>query len=792
MFLLVIRLLVVYFATCALAFFLANRFVTRVRPVIAIFLSLAPFLLTGKAMLTAGVYAPLDIAYQAHPLAAHRGEMGVGKTRSPILGDVVYQEIPWRKAAREAMKNGRLPLWNRFQLAGEPLLAVQQPAVLHPSTWIGFFLPLAQAWTFEMSFRHFLALLAMYLFLRELGCGELASLMAAAGWGFCDYLVFFAGYPLSPAAAPFPLLLLGLHRLARAPDGVAVGITVAALLLNVTSGHPETLLHAVAGGGVYFLFALASAPRKRRAKALGLSLVAGAITLGLSAVLLLPLVEALPSTAEHAMRNAVYAHVDKSASLAESLRRSTQDVVPYAFGVSGHGTGAIGFGEPAAYAGAVLLPFALVGLGSSRREKWPLLVLTFLGLALWARLPVVTDAISSLPLFDIGINERLVFLAAFGISALAGLGAERFREENGISLLFATLLTFVATLSLYRVVEPTLLRLQVEPDFLRRLLLAQLVPLVLLAGLAAVALSRRRTGPVLAVGLLLLLAQRRFEAGGVYPTLPNRAFYPDLAVLDPIPRDSPWRFTASSFLFIPNISAMYELEDVRGYEAMTFLPLTETFGEWCVPQGIWFNRVDDPTRPFLSFLNVRWVLAPANWTPPADWKTLAEGDGTRLLENPRALPRAFAPRTVQAISDEPAQRAAIGAIQDFAEHGIVGNAGNRWPAGLWKPNGNAVVRIESYRPQRLVLSVDARDDAIVGTSIPRWPGWKVEIDGRAAPVLAYNRAFVGFEVPAGRRSVVLRYLPGGFVVGGVISAATAVTCLAGLVVTRRRRERRER
>ena len=82
MFLLVIRLLVVYFATCALAFFLANRFVTRVRPVIAILLSLAPFLLTGKAMLTAGVYAPLDIAYQAHPLAAHRGEMGIGKTRS--------------------------------------------------------------------------------------------------------------------------------------------------------------------------------------------------------------------------------------------------------------------------------------------------------------------------------------------------------------------------------------------------------------------------------------------------------------------------------------------------------------------------------------------------------------------------------------------------------------------------------------------------------------------------------------------------------------------------------------
>ena len=789
MFLLVLRLLAVHFATCAFAVFLANRFVKRIRLPVAVLLSLAPLLLTGKAMLTAGVYAPLDIAYQAHPLAAHREEMGIDETRTPILGDVVYQEIPWRKAAREAMKNGRLPLWNRFQLAGEPLLAVQQPAVLHPSTWIGFLLPLAQAWTFEMSFRHFLALLAMYLFLRELGCREMAALLGAVGWGFSDYLVFFAGYPLSPAAAPFPLLLLGLRRLAREPDRVAVGIIVVALLLNVTSGHPETLLHAVAGAGVYFLFDLAFTERRRRSKALGLSLVAGAITLGLSAVLLLPLVEALPHTAEHAMRNAVYAHADKSASLAEGLRRSTQDVVPYAFGVSGHGRGAIGFGEPAAYAGAVLLPFALVGLASRRRERWPLLVLTFLGLALWARLPVVTDAVAQIPLFDIGINERLVFLAAFGISALAGLGAQKLaEEESAFPLLLATFATLAAVLFLVGEVRPTLFRLEMEPGFLQARLLVQTVPLILLAGAATVALFRRRATPVLVLALVLAAAQRRVEAGGVYPTFPNRAFYPDLPVLDPIPRAAPWRFTASSFLFIPNVSAMYELEDVRGYEAMTFQPLTETFPLWCVPQPVWFNRVDDPTTPFLSFLNVRWVLMPASQPPPAGWKTLAEGEGTRLVENPRVLPRAFAPRMVRQEKTDAEQRDAVLSLADFAEHGIVGGP----ERGNWITNGPASVRIDSYRPQRLEIGVVAEEAAVVGTSIPRWPGWKLELNGHPASLLAYNRAFLGFTVPKGRHRAVLQYRPDGFVAGAGISLATAVTCLVLMFATRRRRAPGER
>ncbi|HSD71640.1 MAG TPA: YfhO family protein, partial [Thermoanaerobaculia bacterium] len=531
------------------------------------------------------------------------------------------------------------------------------------------------------------------------------------------------------------------------------------------------------------------AGRGGRAKPLGFSLLSGAITLGLAAVLLLPLVEALPHTAEHFMRSRLYAHVDKSVSVAESLRRSIPDVVPYAFGVSGHGRSAIGFGEPAAYVGSVLFPFAAIGLFSRRREKWPILVLTLVGLAMWARLPVVTDAISSLPLFDIGLNERMVFLAAFGISALAGLGAERFLEKNGFSLLSATFATLVVVLLLHREVSPTLIRLEVDPAFLRARLLAEIVPLILLAGVAMLSLPGRRNTTVLFSALVLLALQRRLEGGDLYPTFPNRAFYPDLAVLDPIPRDAPWRFAATGYQFIPNISAMYELEDVRGYVAMTFLPLTNTFSLWCVPQPIWFNRVDDPTTPFLAFLNVRWVLTSADWTAPPGWKVLAQGDGTRLYENPRALPRAFVPRTLSMVPEE-AQPGALASIADFADRGVFDSPDPEWRVGAWRANGAATVRIESYRPQRLDLVVDARSKVVVGTSIPRWPGWRLEIDGRRAPLFAYNAAFLGFEVPAGSHRAVMRYLPDGFLAGYAISSATAAVCFV-MIAARRRRPSRE-
>ena len=172
------------------------------------------------------------------------------------------------------------------------------------------------------------------------------------------------------------------------------------------------------------------------------------------------------------MRSAWYAHVDKSGSAAEGLRRSIPNILPYGLGVSGVGKTAIGFGEPAGYAGAVLLPFAAVGLFVRRRERWPLLLFGLLGLALWARFPGVTDVVASLPLFDIGLNERLVFLAAFAVSALAALGAERIREGGRIrTFAAAVLVSAAAIVALFREVRPTLSRLAVEDAYLRGRLL---------------------------------------------------------------------------------------------------------------------------------------------------------------------------------------------------------------------------------------------------------------------------------------------------------------------------------
>lgn len=767
--------LVVYGAAAALALFLAHRFVAPISRRLALVLALLPLLFTGPALLTGRVYAPIDILYDSLPFNAHRESLGIPPDRSPTLGDVVYQVLPWRAAVRRAYAERRLPLWDPSVLAGEPLLAIQQAAPLHPGTWLGLLLPFPQAWTFDMTLRILLALLFGFLFLRESGCGEAAALLGGLGWAFADWMVFHLGMPQNPVAAPFPLLLLGLRRLARAPDRANVGIALVALVLSATGGHPETLLFVATGGGAYFLFELVGHGRGHRGHSVLAAASAGVLALGLCAILLLPLRETLVSSGEYWNRVNWYAHRPRSVPASQVVHRLLPQVLPYAVGVAGRGRVEPGFVEPFSYSGALLLPLAAVGILGRRRERGFFVVLALAALAVCTKTPAA-DALAKLPLFDIALNERLVFLMVFSVCTLAAFGADRlFRGEGRMAFAVAS----VAVLSLLTILfiraRPVMAALEMSAGYARERFLFQVLPLAVGLVLLAWPRSRPRGLPLALVATFALT--RAAEEGDRYPTLPARTFYPPLAILEKIPRALPFRMTAVRGEFFPNAAAVYALEDVRGYVALSLGHLIDTFPLWTIAQPVWFNRVDDPAAPFLSFLNVRWMLMRVDAAVPAGWPVLAESDGMRLVENPAVLPRAFAPMGYWTVALPARRLAVLTSIRDFHEAGVVDEPGEE----RWIDNGRAEVRITRYGAQALELDVDAQGETLIGTSIPAWPGWTARVDDRMVPTIAYNHAFLGFRVPAGRHRVGIRYLPASFVRGAAITLLTAVLILGVLL-----------
>jgi len=547
-------------------------------------------------------------------------------------------------------------------------------------------------------------------------------------------------------------------------------------VLITVAGHPETLLFCVTGGGIVFLFELSQAPRARRLRALGLALLSGALALGLTAVVLLPFAEILPQTWQHAVRRLHYALGERSEPILENLRRVVLNLVPYAYGRLGQSEVVPRLMVPAGYAGALLLPLAAAGLAARDRRRWLWAGLAVFGLAAHARLFGFTEALVALPLFDIAVLDYFVFLWVFGLAALAVLGAEELRAGRATRLfVLGAIAAVVLTLLVCHYRADGLAALKLSVGDLRIRVLLQVVPVLAALALVLVAARRRRFGTGLVASLaVLLLVARTLEESDVYPTYPEAAFYPKLHLLDPIPRGEPVRMTALWYAFTPNVAAMYGIEDVRGYDAMLFAPYVETFNLWCDPPGRYFSRVTDPTRPFLSFLNVRYVLAPTGVAVPAGWKVLSEEHGLRLIENPKVLGRAFVPRHVLWTDDPGRHLWALTRIPDFENDGIAGGKDSGRVG--WQHNGPARLETTAYTGSTFALDVEAPAETFVGTSIPAWKGWKLSIDGVPARLHPFNHAFLGFEAPPGRHRVQLRYRPDGFVRGAAISLASIAAC----------------
>lgn len=773
-----LRSVATYAAAAALLILAARCLVAPIRARMALLLAAAPLLFTGPAMVTGGAYAPLDVLYNAHPFGSHRSELGIAPDRTPLLVDVAAQMLPWAAAVRRDLSAGRAPLWNPYSLAGEPLLAVQQPGALHPLSFAALALPFPQAVTLVAALRILAALLFAYLYLREIRCGEAAAFAGALGWAFGDWMTFYLGYPEHSAAAALPLLLLGLRRVAREPGARSAAVVAVSLLLAATAGHPETLLHVAAVGAAYFAFELFGAPAGGRVRGTLTAAAGAAFGAGLAAVVLVPFLEILPHTFEPSFRRSWYAHQPRALPIAGLPRRLAPHVVPIAAGASGHGGMAVDSYLPSAYGGALLLPLAFAGLFARRRERWFFLAAGILAVAVAARTPAA-DLLARLPAFDVAINERLAFVAAFSLCVLAAFGVDRLAAGDGTRAFLAGSAVSLALVAWIASRNGALwTALKTPPEFVRERLILEAAPLVL-AMLVVTAAPRRLRGPAALIALLAV--SRTLEAGPIYPTLPSAAVYPPFGILERIPRGVPYRIAGIGNALIPNTSAAYGLEDVRGYEAVTLSRLRDTFPLWCVPQPVWFNRVDDATRPFLAFLNVRWLLTELPVAPPPGWRPVAEGDGLRLYENPKPLPRAFAPRRVRREPEPALALDTLRAIDDFAEQGIVEES----PRSGWEDNGRASVAIVRYDRSELEMDVNAPSETVVGTSIPAWPGWRAELgpERRRIPLVGFDHAFVGLRVPAGRSRIRLRYAPVSFEIGAAVSLATLA---AGVLLLLRR------
>lgn len=769
----------IYLATALLLLLAARRWVVAVRPAAAAALLLLPLCFTGRALLTSSVYGPIDLPYESEPLHWMRSQYGLSEAHNGWLNDVYTQMIPYRQALRDAIGRGEWPLWNDHTLSGEILAAAAQPAAYSPFTLLALLLPVAQSFTFTAAILFFLAGLCAFAFSRELGCRETVALIAAAGWMYSTALAFFILWPHSGAWGVLPLILLAVRRVVRGPSVRTASLLTCGLTLLVVAGHPESVLHAVSIGFAYGVFELMLRDGRERVRAIGAAAAAGVVTLLLCAIYLLPIAEATPQTAEYDYRHHVFSVMYRGVHPQQALvRLATDFVAPLEYR---RWTPEHIFQVPpdTAGVGSIVLALAVYALWRVRcREKWffaGVLVFCIVEHTEWWPL---TRWLHKLPLFDIALNARYSFGAALALVVLAALGAEeicRSEDARGFAL-FATAVLLFVTVTAAVAESSGLLRPNIENwgDF------SFFAEIALLALLILIAIRRVPSRVLIPIALGLLLMQRVVQEGGVYPTLPADAAYPHVPLFDVMKKErAPFRVVGQGLTFVPGTSAMYGLEDVRGYAAMTLARYVRTYPLWCVAQPVWFNRVDDLSRTFLSFLNVRYAVTWDSEPPPPGWREAARYRRAKLLENTRALERAFVPALVHVAHADVIGEMAD--VTDFHERAWVEAPGRTYDF----INGPGRV---SIRRSGQGFDIDASMDGNgwIVVSEPAWNGWRAYIDGRRVEHQIANVAFLGVYTPKGHHRVRLVYFPHAFVIGRAITLGTMVGLIAFAFVWRRR------
>ena len=270
----------------------------------------------------------------------------------------------------------------------------------------------------------------------------------------------------------------------------------------------------------------------------------------------------------------------------------------------------------------------------------------------------------------------------------------------------------------------------------------------------------------------------------MYPTLPEKVFYPEIPILRHMQNDTqtPFRMVGLYYALIPDTAALYGLEDARGYEAMTFQRLHETYPLWSRPQPVSFNIVVDKEQPFLSFLNVKYAIGSLDQQESPNWKLVLQDRESRLFENRSVLPRAFVPHRVRYQRNDDGVLRGMQQTTDFADLAWL-LVPQYPPHEIANGPGTLITKREG-----LAYDIDAmmEGDGWVVISDSKWPGWRAYIDGRRVETHYANHAFIGVYVPKGHHRLRVVFQPEAFTRGRNVTGVTIVGLIVFLVLRRYR------
>ncbi len=746
----------------------------------------APILFTGQ------VLSASDMIFTTAAFSQYAPE-GFTRASNPILSDQPYQFIPWRYIAWQALREGRLPLWDLHSLAGRPFLATQQAAFFYPLNVSLTMLPFQDTFLWSAMLRLWVAGFGTWLLARHYRLSVTAALLAASSFMLCGFLIVWLGHPHTNVAIWLPWLILLSDRLLHAEKRTHIVRETAFLALVVgiqfTGGHIQTSVDIFVALGLYVLLRWWTMPRPHIIRRFLPLMVASGLGTGLAAIHLVSFLEWLPYSEvlrDRSSHSFVWIRPDvvpDTMSLALLLYPNLYNNPTWPFPGYYNPNSFSNYNESVWYVGVLGLTLALAGvIVLIRREPlvriWLIICLVAMGRALqWP----VFDWFNQLPGLGLAVPARNRLVAQLCLCILAGFGVQALCHQSGMmrqrtrvvaTVGFSSIILTGIVIALFGRYWSSLwgdnlpLHLQIDN-------IAMYVPMFIAIG-GLVLLWRGRGSRVISTGFIALVVIDLILFGqGYNPSVSPAYFYPTTAALRRIQSDPGlFRFSAPHIDLVPDAQTMYGLMDIRGLDFRTtwytqYVNLIPGRGG-----SLYYTGFTNLNTPLARVLNIKYILSREadDYVNDPLLRHIGPIDGMHLWEVRDPAPRAILTQRVILARDhnEAADRLRHNSHIPFSE--VILLATEQPP--LFETDSYSVsseIKLLDYASETSIWRVTIDRPAYLVIQDAYYPGWKAMIDDHLVPIYRANVSFRAIYVPAGEHTISLSYRPWWIPVGAITS-----------------------
>ncbi|HHT9137076.1 MAG TPA: YfhO family protein [Candidatus Wunengus sp. YC60] len=772
-----------------------------------------------------------------------------------ILGDENHdmrnQYFCWRYFGFNTLSKGILPLWNPYSCCGIPFIAGAQSAIFYPLNLIFLILPIHTAINYSIILHVFLSGVFTYLYLRftklnpqsaiqnpqlySNGFSRSSCMVSSIVFMFCAPQIFhvYAGHlTILNTIMWLPLILLLSEIFISTKYFLYAILGGVAVAFNILAGQPQYSFYTAIAVFMYFVIRIIQEFNNRKDwKTAGYCisgfLIIYAVGCLLSTIQILPAFEMAKHSVRHTLSYEWVGHFSFPPENFITL------FIPEFFGniTKTPYWGRYLLWEMSLYVG--ILPLILCALASFYyRNKFTktFLVMALISsiLALGKFTPLFKILYTFVPGFNLFRgNSKFIFIVAFSLSILSGIGAEYLRNHLISKKTASRFLRFaagiIAAMSLFLLIfflfrmgfgkwhyiinkvyllggpKASLFNLEnlKNPEFLSatfkvtttgvvKFIILSILSLLIVSLWIERSLKRHR---IVLITTALIIGDLWFFGNQYIVTFDSKKYMWDEETLTLLKNDpEPFRITTAGFTG-PNHSMVHNIANIGGYEANVIKEYSEfmNLSEGNPLEKLRILMEVTHISKLTNLLNLKYIfLSPGGSIEchPAI-KLVSKNSKYTLVQNTTALPRAFIVHESKTLQG----RDAIFKELSSREFNPLKYIILEEPSMLVKNIAHLSLQQEpiptflEYSPNRVTIKATLLDDGYLVLGDTFYPGWNAYVDGKKSRVFKTDYILRSVFLEKGEHIVKFVYEPKSFTIGMIITLTSMVILIPLSVFT---------